>query len=315
MGKTVMYTIQDAIKSALSFNELDLKAQVYLCLCKRDKRCKAYRKSLGKISKMQRKLNKEKKKKSPKHDRIKELENNIIMKRDESEALIEQVKPEQSINDWEMISSQLMRAYRQGLVVADSLKKLHSVNSSYGRLVYDIFKNLSKLNLWGRFKSAIKKDGETYFKRVIKNDPRLKKRDFLETEEGALLIESHFVIFLLGLSGQDISDSDMKDFTAELAAQIGSSDAIAKKISENFKRGYKLGEGLSKGGMEVFRIFNKTTAMAPFVAKGVALRVAIGHLVWLIPVIFQVTNRRDYLRLTYSILFFFLLRNSPELST
>lgn len=309
-----MFTIQDAVKGAYNFDELELKAQVYLSICKKDKRCKTYRKSMRKISKMQRKLNKQNNKKAPKPDKIKTIEKEILARSGENEDLIEQVKPEHSIHDWEMISSQFIHAYRRGLMVTDAVKRLHSVNSSYGRLVYDIFRDLSKLSPWKRLKSVIKKEGDTYFRRAVKNDPRLKKKDFLKTEEGALLVESHFVIYLLELSGQDMSEFDMKAFTSEMAAQIGCSDAIAKMIGEDFNRGYKLGEGLSKGGMEVFRAVTATKALARSFVKGAGLRLALANIVWLIPAFAEVVNRRDYLRLTNSIFLLYLLRNSPEFS-
>jgi hypothetical protein len=310
-----MFTIQDAVKGAFSVDEMDLKAQVYLSICKKDKRCKAYRKSLSKISKMQRKLNKEKRKKALRQDQIRKLENAISLKRGENEALIEQVKSEQAIHDCGMVSGQLIRAYRQGLMIKDSIKRIHSVNSSYGRLVYDLFKDLSKLTPWGRLKSAVKRDGPSYFRRVIKNDPRLTKRDFQDTEEGALLIESHFIIYLLQFAGQDMSDHELKDFTANMAAQIGCSDAIATKISDDFKNGYKFGEGLSRGGWEVFRAVSASKALTRSFAKAAGVRLALMNIIWLIPAFAQVVNRRDYLRLTNSIFLLYLLRNSSELSS
>lgn len=310
-----MFSIQDAVKGAFTVDELDLKAQFYLSICKKDNRCKAYSKTLKKISKMHRTLKKENKKKAPNRDKIKKLGNAISSEREKNEQLIEQVKSEQSIHNWGMISGQLIRAYRRGLVVTDSIKRLNSVNSSYGRLVYDLFKDLSKLSLWGRLKAAVKKEDSSYFKRTIKNDPRLTKKDFLNTEEGALLIESHFVIYLLQFSGQDMSDYELKNFTTEMAAQIGCSDAIASKISEDFKKAYKFGEGLSRSGWEVIRAVNASKTLTRSLAKAADLRLALANMIWLIPAIADVVNRRDYVRLTNSIFLLYLLRNSSELSS
>jgi len=341
-----LYTISDSIRNSYITNGcIDLKADIFLTIYLKNQNSMEYSKLQKKISKLSKKAQKLATKNKHKYaGKLEQYENEIEEAIYRKNELIELTKNNPLIHDHDLISKRLIQLYRKGLVIGDLINKVYKVESSYGRLIYYIFKSLSNESIVKIIKRKFGNLKPSYLSQIQSSNPKLKDKEYLDTEEGALLLESHFIIFLVTLATEDYTEDQLKELLDTIAIEIaGDNKLLYDEIKNIYRAGavthrfgkillqivrLSVGKGLfmnslvkvtnvalrvvAKKGMTFAQnaIFRKYVAR--FLGSGpwaIALNIAL-----FIPDIATLVNKRDYFGVTKSLMLLYFIRNSNDMA-
>ena len=335
------YTIYDSVRSAYENSDnTELKADIFLTIYLRSEESKEYYKLQKKIAKLSKKVQKLSNNNGLYQEKIEQLSKKIEEKIKRKQELVEIAKNESLICDYSIISKRLIGRYRQGLMIVDAARKVITDNSSYGRMLYSVFYALNKDSPIRNIKRMMGKLEPTYLSKIQNDNPKLKERTYLDTEEGALLLESHFMIFLITLATKEYTEEQLKELLDDIAKEVaGDDEELMKKIKDL----YKVGAVSQKFGKILLQIVRLSVGKGLFMNSlvkitNVALRFVAGrgmsfaqnalfrkyvarflgggpwaialNIVLFVPDVAILVNKRDYLGVTKTILLLYFLRNS-----
>ncbi|MFX0137298.1 MAG: hypothetical protein ACFFDN_26910 [Candidatus Hodarchaeota archaeon] len=342
----MMFTIIDSVTHAFSNSKSqELRAELYLTIYRKNEISNNYAKTIKNISKISNKIMKLKEKGylDESKEIVKKVEKLEKEYNKKEEFISYAQKMQDDINNSSLIANRLICRYRQGLMLVDYVKKIFNANSSYGRLVFEILKKLSSRSIIDNLKRIAGNKKSTYFEEVLADNPKLKNKSFLETEQGSLLIESHLILFLIQLYTKDLSEEQLKELLNEIITEIGKGDLeLTNKLHELYKGGSLakqfstiilqiirlsvgkgvfmnsavrisnvilraiIGKGMSFTRNAIFRKF-----LARFLGAG-PLAIAINIFLFISDVAAFI-NRRDYMGVVNSIMFLYFLRNENSI--
>jgi len=338
-----MFSISDSVTQAfVNSKSQQLKTELYLSIYRKNKISNDYAKTVKNISKISNKIMKLKEKGySNENYKIGSLIKKLDFEYDKKENLIRNAQElyYDDINNSILIADRLICRYRQGLMLVDYAKKICSSSSSYGRLVYEIFKKLSSRPLFDNLKKLVGNKKSTYFEKVIADNPRLKTKDFLETEQGSLLIESHFILFLIQLYTKNLSEEQLKELLNNIITEVGKGNLeLTEKLHQLYKGGL-LSKQFSTIILQIIRLsvgkgvfMNSAVRITNIILRVVAGRgmtyarnavfrkllarllgtgplAIVINIVLIIPDFASIINKRDYMGVINSILLLYFLRN------
>lgn len=328
MAYTIYQSIIDAYQKGK--NE-DIKTEIYLTVYRKNEISDNFCSASKKIQKLMKKLKKLQEKNeniSLQSDYEKEIEK--LLK--EKSNLIKEAKKTElnEINNKTLIAERLISRYGRGLRIIDGLKGLATKNGSYGKFVRDLFKDLDKKKIFS--------DKKTYYQKVTEMEPRLKDDDYIFTKEGALKIESFFVIYLLEKSLEDFSEDQLRIMLEEIAHEVSKKDKdLAEKILDISKSG-NISINISRTLLQILRLsVGKGVFMnSAVIITNVILRQVMGkgmsyaknaifrkyvariltsgpwaiviNIALLVPDLAALFNRRDYMAAVNTILLLYFLR-------
>ena len=337
-----MFSISNSVTQAFtSSKNQDLRAELYLTIYRKNKISNNYAKTIKKISKISNKIMKLKKKDySDDSKKLVDLGNELEKEYSKKEEFISNAqKMSTEINNSSLIANRLVGRYKQGFMLVDRIKKIVNANSSYGRLVFDIFKKLSSKSMIDIFKRVFGNKKSTYFEEVLADNPKLNDKSYIETEQGALLIESHFILFLIQLYTNDLSEEELKELLNEIITEVGKGDLdLTKKLHDLYKGGL-LSKQFSKIILQIIRLsvgkgvfmnsavkitniilravvgkgmtYARNAVFRKFLARflGAGPMAIIINILLIIPDVAVILNRRDYMGVVNAIMFLYFLRN------
>lgn len=343
-----MFTIKDSVEQAYNnSSDRELKAIIYLSLCKNDKLSKKYLKSLKKLGKFQKRLTKLNK--SGRDECNSEvLEKNERLKEytDIQKECIQEAKSRKEITNTDLISKVIFKAYRQGSGLVDFTKGIRNQHSSYGRIVYNLLEKISSDSLIKKIKKKVKRE-KSFMQKMKDENPKVSKKEYMNSEEGADYIEIKFILFYLDKLSQDYSSDEKERVIEDLVNEIARDDAAEKdKLMKMYKAG-QLGKNFSKIVLQLIRLsvgkglfmntaVKVTNVILRFVlrkgmsyGRNAAFRQAIAKylgsggeapnpytiaiaILMTIPDLISILNPRNYLGLTNTVISLYLLRNYSD---
>jgi uncharacterized protein YaaW (UPF0174 family) len=347
MSENAMFTIFDSVSEALSKgDDKRMKAELYLALHGTSYTSNNYRKTSRNVTRLNNKIRKLQKKKDDNvSEKINNLEIDLQTAIDKKEKLIDSaIKNDlESVNP-ELIAKKLVFRHKEGLMIGDAINGVWSKDSSYGRMVAVIFRMLSKRSLKEKINKIRGKGKQTQYEIIMKSE-NFKMKGFLQSREGAVLLESHFILYLMTQMVKDADEKELKEILDSIAADVAKSDEeLAKKIGEIYKGGNVAGQftkiflqvlrlSVGKGAFMNASVRMTNVMLRSVVGKGMTFgqnavfRKYLASLmgsgpaaifvaaIMTIPDIAGLLNRRDYPAVIQSILFLFFLRNNEKYET
>ncbi len=345
-----MFSIKDSVVEAYKNSpEKELIAIVYLSVCGDKKLSKKYLKSLKKLGKYQKKI--EKLIKTGRDNYNSEVlgKNKILKKYVEiQKKCIEEAKNKAEINNTDLISSRIVKEYKQGFGLLDSLRGIRTKNSSYGRVVYNLLEKISSDSMIKKIKRMRKKE-KSFMQKLKSEKPEVKDKTYLYSKEGGEYIELQFMIYYLDRFTADYSSDEKNKLIEDLVKEIAQDNSEEKeRLLKMFKSG-QLGKSISKIVLQIIRLsVGKGVFMNTAVrVTNIVLRLIIGKgmsygrnavfrqavakylgsggetptpwtiavaILLSIPDLIAILNPRNYLGLTNTIIILYLLRDKNLIS-
>lgn len=334
MAFTLYHSIQDAYTKG---NDVNLKAEIFLMVYRKNKLSLEYCKTSKKLIKMMKKTSKLQNNSEIRQTYQLEVEKLTEIKNDYvKQAIKENLK---EINNSDLIASRLISRFGQGLRIVDTFKNLIDKDTPYGNFVRNVFISIDKVSLYKR----IFKNEQSYLDNIYQLEPKLKTKEYINTEEGALKIESYFVIYLLEKSLKDFSEDQIKEMLQEISSELSKeNNEMADQILD-ITKSMQLGINLSKILLQILRLsigkgvfMNSSVIIANIIlrnimgkgmtyARNAVFRKYMASLLggpwgWItaailvIPDIAGIVNRRDFLAATNSIMYFYFLRMTSNVN-
>ncbi len=333
-----MYSIKDSVVEAYkNSSDKELMAIIYLSVGGDKKLSKKYLKSLKKLGKYQKKIEKLIKSGRDNYnsevlDKDKKLQEYVGIHR----KCIEEVKDRAEIYNIDLISSRIVKEYKQGIGLVDALKGVRNNKSAYGRVVYNLLEKISSDSLIKKIKRIRKKE-KSFMQKVKSEKPDVKDKSYRDSEEGAKYIELQFIIYYLERFTADYSSDEKEKLIEDLVKEIAQDNSEEKeRLLKMYKTG-QLGKNISKIVLQIIRlsvgkgIFMNTAVKVTnivlrlIIGKGMSygrnavFRQAVAKLLGsseaiyiailiTIPDLFLFLNPRNYLGLTNTIIILYLLR-------
>jgi hypothetical protein len=343
------FTVIDAVADAFARGSDDrMKAEVLLTVYKAHPLSKPYRKAVKKIAKATNRLAKhERKGRDEGHKSVVAQRTVLEQASATRERCVDELLADRDdvpFEDAELIATQLMRSFRQGLMLMDLARGEVSAQAPYGKIVRTMLKKLCALGPFKAIKAALGRHKKSYWKLAVTEDPRLKDKRFIATREGAQLMETHFVLFLLEFIGDNLSPEAQAELLDEIVAQAGRTSAEMQSKLKDARRVLSTGSNFSKVVLQLIRltvgrgiVINQAVVLTNIIVKAVMGRglaaarnallkrllarflgtgplAIIVNVALLLPDIALLVNRRDYIGLTNVLLFFYFLRNEQSLN-
>lgn len=337
-----MYSIKDSVVEAYkNSSDKELRAIIYLSVRGDKKLSKKYLKSLKKLGKYQKKIEKLIKSGRDHYNsevlrKDKKLKEYVGIQR----KCIEEAKDKPEIDNVDLISSRIIKEYKQGFGLVDSLRGIRNKNSPYGRVVYNLLEKISSDSLIKKIKRMRNK--EKSFMQKMKQDVKDKK--YRDSEEGAKYIELQFIIYYLDRFTADYSSDEKEKLIEDLVKEISQDNSEEKeRLLKMYKTG-QLGRSVSRIVLQIIRLsVGKGVFMNTAVkVTNIVLRLIIGKgmsygrnavfrqvvakylgsggetptpwtiavaILLTIPDLIAILNPRNYLGLTNTIIILYLLRD------
>lgn len=229
------YSILDSVTEAYSENnDVEIKAEIFLTLYRRNDVSNNYRRASGRIRVLNYKIDVLSKYPEKNSDEISVLNDEIITLQEQKEKFVKQAIEENEfeISNPELIAERLVGRYMNGLGIKDRMNGIGGINSAYGVFVYSIFDELSNIPAYKKI--FLKKESETDI--LLDLIPELRDKEFLESREGGLIMESKLILFLLFNAIGEMNDSQKKEILNRITKEVsGSDEDLEKKLNEAYR--------------------------------------------------------------------------------